>query len=115
MSDDTTTSTATPNLSTNRYVIIHNVKQHKQSESQAENVIIPPGATLGGILVAFGIVFQFVLAFIMIASRSFDTIIFLPLAVIIIGTLFIKLSGVKIRTVVSGVIQTTLDILFPFI
>lgn len=87
----------------------------KQSKVSQQKTAIPFGATFGGILVAFGIIFQLILTFIMVASLSFDTIIFLPLAVIIIGTLFIKLSGVKIRTAVSGVIQTTLDILFPFI
>ena len=75
---------------------------------------MPPLATLGGLLVAVNSSLLSILVVITIRSNSFDSIIFFPAGLVIIGLIMILLSGVNSVKMLRAVLRFVVELLFPF-
>ena len=75
---------------------------------------MPPLATLGGLLVAVNSSLLSIFVVIAIRSNYFDSIIFFPAGLVIIGLIMILLSGVNRVKMLRAVLRSVVELLFPF-
>lgn len=97
-------------MSVSYIVIMPNAAQERTEKTG----VIPPLAIFGAAIVALGVVFQVILAGIIILNWTFDVLVLLPLIAIAVGLVFIKIAGQKIRKAVPAILEGIIELFFPF-
>jgi hypothetical protein len=86
----------------------------KQPKKKSSKESVSPIATLGGFLVAINLILLIFFTVNLLRSNSFDSIIYIPTVLILVGLFLIKASGVNSVKMLRAVLYSVVELLFPF-